>query len=150
MNQVIIRSMVLDTLRFHQQASYPPVDCGSFTVCTRILALVVHDDIIKWKHFLHYWSFVQGIHWSPVNSPHKGQWCGALICTWINGWINNGEAGDLRHHRTHYDVTITCCQIACLIVYYTCHFCVICLCRLWWQLNLLASYKLAIASCFYL
>ena len=32
--------------------------------------------------------------------PHKGQWRGALIffiCTWINGWVNTREAGDLRH-----------------------------------------------------
>ena len=46
---------------------------------------------------------------SPVNSPYKGQWRGTLmfplICDWINGWINNREAGDLRHHRDHYDVT---------------------------------------------
>ena len=26
--------------------------------------------------------------------------------TWINGWVINGEAGDLRRHRTHYDVTV--------------------------------------------
>ena len=57
-----------------------------------------HDDVIKWKHFPHCWSFVRGIHWSPVNSPHKGQWRRALmfslICAWINGWVNNGKAGD--------------------------------------------------------
>ena len=23
-----------------------------------------------------------------------------------NGWVNNGEAGDLRRHRAHYDVTV--------------------------------------------
>ena len=42
-------------------------------------------------------------------TPHKGQWRGALmfsvICAWINGWVKNGEAGDLRRHRTQYDVT---------------------------------------------
>ena len=38
-----------------------------------------HEDIIKWKHFPHYWSFVRGIHWSPVNSPHKSQWRRALM-----------------------------------------------------------------------
>ena len=69
-----------------------------------------HDDVIEWKHFPRYWPFVRGIHRSPVNSPHKGQWCGALmfslICTRINGWINNGEAGDLRRYRAHYDVTV--------------------------------------------
>ena len=38
-----------------------------------------YDDVIKWKHFLRYWPFVQGIHRSPVNSPHKGKWRGALM-----------------------------------------------------------------------
>ena len=32
-----------------------------------------HCDVIKWKQFLRYWSFVRGIQRSPVNSPHKGQ-----------------------------------------------------------------------------
>ena len=26
--------------------------------------------------------------------------------TQINGWVNNGEAGDLRRYRAHYDVTV--------------------------------------------
>ena len=71
-----------------------------------------HDDIIKWKHFLRYWPFVRGIHQSLVNSSHKGKWCGALmfslICVWINGWVNNREAGDLRCYHAHYDVTVMC------------------------------------------
>ena len=70
----------------------------------------MHGDVIKWKHFPRYWPFVLGIHRSPVNSPHKDQWRGALmlslICVWINGWVNNREAGDLRRYRTHYDVTV--------------------------------------------
>ena len=44
-----------------------------------------HDDVIKWKHFPRYWSFVWGIHWSPVNSPHKGQWRRALMFSLICG-----------------------------------------------------------------
>ena len=67
--------------------------------CASVDALL-HDDVIKWKHFPRYWPFVRGIHRSPVNSPHKGQWRGALmftlICAQINGWVNNREAGDLR------------------------------------------------------
>ena len=67
-------------------------------------------DVIKWKHFPHYWPFVRRIHRWPVNSPHKGQWRGALmfswICAWINGWVNNRDAGDLRRHRAHYDVIV--------------------------------------------
>ena len=30
----------------------------------------------------------------------------SLIWDWMNGWVNNREAGDLRRHRAHYDVTI--------------------------------------------
>ena len=64
----------------------------------------------KWKHFPRCWPFLRGIQRSLVNSPHKGQWGGAvmfsLICAWINGWVNNREAGDLRRHRAHYDVTV--------------------------------------------
>ena len=69
-----------------------------------------HDDVIKWTHFPRYWPFVRGIHWSPANSRHKGQWRVALmfafICVWINGGVNNREAGDLRHYRAHYDVSV--------------------------------------------
>ena len=69
-----------------------------------------HDDVIKWKHFPRYWPFVWGIHWSPVNSPHKGHWRGALmfalICARINAWVNTAKAGDLRHHRAHYSVNV--------------------------------------------
>ena len=61
------------------------------------------------KHFPRYWPFVRGIHRSPVNSPYKGQWRGALmfslICTRTNDWLNNRDAGDLRRHRAHYDIT---------------------------------------------
>ena len=77
-------------------------------------SLQSHYDVIKWKHCLCYWPFVRGIHLSPVDSPHKGQWCGALIfsliCALTNGSVNNRDAGDLRHLR-HYDVTVMCCAI---------------------------------------
>ena len=68
-----------------------------------------HDDVIKWKHFPRYWSFVRGIHRSPLNSPHKGQWRGALmfslICA-VNkrlskqswGWWFETQSHSLWHH----------------------------------------------------
>ena len=69
-----------------------------------------HDDVITWKLFPRYWPFVRGIHRSPVNSPHKGHWRGALmfslLCAWINGWVYNVEAGKLRRHCAHYDVIV--------------------------------------------
>ena len=84
---------------------YTQVACRTFN-----LIAYVHDDVIKWKHFPRYWAFLQGIHRSPVNSPHKGQWRGALrffwSAPWINGWVNNREAGDLRRHHAHYDAIV--------------------------------------------
>ena len=65
-----------------------------------------HDEVIIWKHFLRYWPFVRGIHRSPVNSSHKGQWRGALMFPLICAWINNREAGDMRRYRAHYDVIV--------------------------------------------
>ena len=71
-----------------------------------------HDDVTRWKHFPRYWPFMRGIHRSPVNSSHKGQWRGALmfslICAWINGWVKNREAGDLRRYPAYNDVIVMC------------------------------------------
>ena len=65
-----------------------------------------HDDVIKWKHFPRYRPFVRGIHRSPVDSLHKGQWHRALMFSLIYTWTNGWDAGDLRRHRAHYAVTV--------------------------------------------
>ena len=44
-------------------------------------------SLIPWRRqqmekFSHYGPFVRGIHRSPANSPHKGQWRGALMFFW--------------------------------------------------------------------
>ena len=87
-----------------------PLDFGYVKLLSPPETSAKYDDVIKWKHFPRYWPFVRGIHRSPVNSPHKGQWRGvlmfSLICAWINAWVNNREAGDLRRHHAHYDVTV--------------------------------------------
>ena len=61
-------------------------DCRLFDTPWRSCTITVmswHDDVIKWKHFRRYYPFVRGIHRSPGNSPHKGQWRGALMFSWI-------------------------------------------------------------------
>ena len=42
----------------------------------------------------------------PAQRPVTRSFDVSLICTWINGSVNNREAGDLRRHRGHYDVTV--------------------------------------------
>ena len=97
---------VWEVHQFQRQSRFAGVPVAQ----TLPVLLLWHDDVIKWKHFARYWPFVRGIHRSPVNSPHKGQWRGdlvfSLIYTWTNTWANNGDADDLRRHRAYYDVIV--------------------------------------------
>ena len=84
-------------------------DVGVRELCTLKLCEI---NISWWRHEMGTFSVLLALCAgnSPVNSPHKGHWRGALIfsfiCAWINGWINNREAGDLRHHPAHYELGI--------------------------------------------
>ena len=43
-------------------------------------------------------------------------WCFLLSVPWINGWVNNREAGDWRHHCTHYDIIVmNCPNTGCVV-----------------------------------
>ena len=42
----------------------------------------------------------------PAQRPVTHSFDVFMICAWINGWVNNREAGDLRRFRGHYDVTV--------------------------------------------
>ena len=55
----------------------------------------------------HLCSEFTGPRWIPLT---KGQWRGALmfsmIYAWINSWVNNRKAGDLRRNHAHYEVSV--------------------------------------------
>ena len=78
---------------------------------------ISHDDVMKWKHFPRYRvpTLCEGIHRSPVDSPHKDQWRGILmfsfICAWTHGWANNQDVGDLKRRRAHYCITVMWIQM---------------------------------------
>ena len=73
-----------------------------------------HVIVSWWRHQMETFSALlalcAGNSPVPVNSPHKGQWRGALmfslIYAWINDWVNNREAGDLRRQGGHYGVIV--------------------------------------------
>ena len=71
---------------------------------------IIHYEVTRWKHFPRYWPFVRVFYRLPIDSPHKGQWRGALMISliwpWTNGWSNYRDAGDLRRHRAHFDATV--------------------------------------------
>ena len=69
-----------------------------------------------WKHFPvtgHLCRELTGHRWI---SPQKGRWGGALmfplICVWINSWVSNREAGDLRRYQALCDVAVMIVVIA--------------------------------------
>ena len=76
------------------------------TACDGLIHM--HDDVIKWKHFLRGWPYVRGIYRSPVNSPPKGQWRGALMFFFDlrrNTRLNKqSRRWYLIRHRGHYYV----------------------------------------------
>ena len=119
------------SLAFVRGIHWWPVNSPYKGSVTRKMFPFDDDDVIKWKHFPRYWPFVRGIHRSPVNSPHKGQWREALrfslICARINDWVNNREAGDLRRHRGHYDVSVMIMIMCTPRIIYT----VICFVVIW-------------------
>ena len=91
---------------------------------------------------------------STVNSPHRGQWRGALMFSliyWTSGWVNNRYAGDLRRHSAHYDVTrlgfaqssdfilkmaVEISRNSCIFTFYR----LSCKKRCWFSLNILNIY----------
>ena len=131
-------SSCLCTMRWNPPGDLAP-EAGRRTPGTPLLTW--HDDVMKWKHFPRCWPFVRGIHRSPVNSPHKGQWRGALIFrwsapwSWINGWVNIREAGDLRRHRAHYDVIIMLNSITVWISNHICSFQLCVITHPWLNIN---------------
>ena len=55
-----------------------------------------------WRHQMEIFSALLAI--CAGNLPVTAALMFSLICAWINGWVNNRDAGDLRRHRAHYVV----------------------------------------------
>ena len=70
----------------------------------------LHNDVIKWKHFPHYWPFIEECTshwWIPLTKVSDESFLiFSLMCTWINNWVNSSEAGDLRHYCAHHEVIV--------------------------------------------
>ena len=42
----------------------------------------------------------------PAQRPVTRSFDAFFICAWINSWVNNREAGDLRRHNAYYNVNV--------------------------------------------
>ena len=65
--------------------SHPEVNLSLVAISILLLySFILHDDVIKWKHFPRYWPFVRGIHrsrWIPRTTASDAElWC-FIWCT---------------------------------------------------------------------
>ena len=77
--------------------------------------VVTSCNITRWRHQMETSSALLALY--AGNSPVIGEFPAqrsvtrsfdvSLLCNWKNIWVNNGNAGDLRRQRAHYDVTVT-------------------------------------------
>ena len=77
------------------------------------LTLSSHDDVIKWKHFPRYWSFVRESIGDPSVTgrfPSQRPVTRSIDVSFDLrlkiSWANNRDAGDLRRQCPHYDVAV--------------------------------------------
>ena len=52
------------------------------------------------------WGESTGHRWISLTKASDTILMFSLICAWANGWANNRDAGNLRSHGAHYDVTV--------------------------------------------
>ena len=78
--------------------------CKACLKCTAPLCNSVHDDVRVIGPLCGEFT---GHRWIPRTKASDAElWCFLWSAPWINGWVNNREAGDLRRHRTHFGVIV--------------------------------------------
>ena len=72
-NRFVKQSSDLKTSSIPLQCHWEP-NCQRRSSLSLVDVLLIIMTLSKWKHFPRNWPFGRGIHRSPMNSPHKGQW----------------------------------------------------------------------------
>ena len=75
---------------------------------TSHISTLYHDDVMTWKRFPHYRSFVRGSQRSPMDSPSKWAvnaelWC-FMCCYSECCWTSSHTVCDLRLHDAHVNI----------------------------------------------
>ena len=84
----------------------------------------------------------------PAQRPAARSFDIFFICAWINGWVNNQEAGELRLHRSHCDVIVMKIQDLGLNCSIACRSIMVGVDTTWpskWKLGLISRYQYHIA-----
>ena len=91
------------------------------SISSRVTFLVLelsYDDWKQsrtlWRHHMETYSVLLTLYegnppvttWIPLTKASDRVLMLSLICAWTNGWANNWDSSDLKHHHIHYDVTV--------------------------------------------
>ena len=100
-----------------------------------------------WRHQMKTFSALLAL--CAGNSPNIGEFPSQrpvtqnfdvfFRCARTNGWVNSRDAGDLRRHRTHYDVTVMLRKFSCRKCTWKCLQCIELNALNMWFPNLLRS-----------
>ena len=79
-----------------------------------------HYDVIKWKHFPHYWPFVRGIHQSLVDSSSQRPVTRSFdvffdLC--LNKWLGNRKQSRSRWFETPSQSLRCHCNVQTVVTY---------------------------------
>ena len=99
---------------FVHSCSFNPWTCHKAAKCISIYWQPCRTPWSWWRHQMETFSALLAL--CAGNSPVTGEFPSqrpvtrsfdaSLICAWINAWVNHREAGDLKPHCAHYDVTV--------------------------------------------
>ena len=72
-----------------------------------VLAMMLYFDS-NFSEICEWWCMMTSSNGNifRVTGRRRGDFIYPLICAWTKGWVNNRDAGDLKLHRDHYDVTV--------------------------------------------
>ena len=102
----------------HCSWGFFPVPCR---VVKSLQFIWIWRHLTWWRHQMETFSALLAL--CEGNSPMTGEFPWqrpvtrgfdiSLIHAWTNNWVNTRDAGHLRRHRAHYDITVIYLQITC-------------------------------------
>ena len=85
-------------------SSSMPYNTSTYVSMQQLMIMMTSSNGNIFRVTGHLCEELTGDRWIPRTKASDAEL--SLICARINAWVNNDEAGDLRRHRAHYDVTV--------------------------------------------
>ena len=78
--------------------------------------LPIYGGMMTSSNFPRYWPFVRGIHRSPSDSPHKGQWRGAVMFSLVSAWTTAEQTRSRWFETPWRSLWCHCNGVSCIAI----------------------------------